>query len=284
MSVYPVGLVSTAPAKAEARALPKGDCFADGVARGACDASRFAAFELRTQATGTRMVVGHVLDVAAATARPSAPAPLLLTGSGAAGEAVQGWSLARGSETLFAARSRATTGFSMVLPQGVARGVLLLQAPMAVEVAGSLKGGNCHVDIKLAAGNAKTSRRAVVLAIDKACLALIEHPDVVSDALAIAAAPPAGEDPTSPTGEVLPPTPVLDPEVHRMDRELQDLPQGVTYQGAPDPVPTVMPKRGCAASVSGGGTASGSARGSDRNMSLFAMALVLALMCLRRYR
>ncbi|MBK9071767.1 MAG: hypothetical protein IPL79_12305 [Myxococcales bacterium] len=264
LGVYPVGFVSAKPAKTDARSLPKGDCFQDGVARGACDASRFPAHEYRTQLSGTRMLAGHVLDVTAAATRPGVPTALMITGGGGSGDA-EGWALARGSETLFAARSRGKSSFSLVLPKGLARGALLLASPMAVEVGGSLKGENCHVDVKLSPGNAKTNRLAAVINVDRACLALIEHPDAASELVAAAAADPTAEVP-APGGVT------LDPEVHRMDRELQELPQGVTHQGGPDPIPTVMPKRGCAASVGAG------------EVSLLAMSLVLLAMYLRRYR
>lgn len=264
LGVYPVGFVSAKPAKTDARSLPKGDCFQDGVARGACDASRFPAHEYRTQLSGTRMVAGHVLDVTAATTRPGVPTSLMITGGGGSGD-VEGWALARGGETLFAARSRGKTGFSLVLPKGLARGALLLASPMAVEVVGSLKGENCHVEVKLSPGNGKTNRLALVLNVDRTCLALIEHPDAASDLVAGLVADEGAAVPTP--GEV-----PRDPEVHRMDRELQELPQGVTHQGGPAPMPTVMPKRGCAASVGAG------------EVSLLAMALVLLAMYLRRYR
>lgn len=277
LGVFPVGFAANGKqaAKAEARILPKGDCFRDGVARGACDAARFASNEYRAVLSGTKLTAGHVLDVTAQVTRPRPPTPLMITGATPAAN-VEGWSIARGDETLFAARVRGRTSFALVLPKGAARGAVLFAEPVAVEVKGSLRGENCHIDMAVTAPNRKTERNALVVAVDKDCLALVEHADSASD-LVMAAHEVAGTpaDPSSGADDSAASAP-LDPETHRTDRELQTLPQGVAYQGTPDPLPTAMPKRGCAASVGGG----------DTHLGAFLMAVMVAAAarCLRRYR
>jgi hypothetical protein len=147
----------------ELRALARGDCFSDRYTRGNCDASRFAASEVRLVVPGPAPRALFALDLGP---RGDAPPPA----TALAAEGGEAWLFERGGERFVVALADGDAPLAYTAPAGVRHVVLPGRVGGQPQVAITLvaDGGTCRVRV----GEGPTFEGPVaLLATDAACAA-----------------------------------------------------------------------------------------------------------------
>ncbi len=149
----------------EVRRLPAGDCFNDRYTRGNCDASRFAASEVRLLVPGTAASAAFAIEVAPLTGtQPAKPRELVARGGHA-------WLIERGTQRWVVASADGSEPLVYQLPPGAATHIVL-PAKTSGAPKTRIDGGLVLDDCRYAVGGSEGIEVAgapLVFAVDAQC-------------------------------------------------------------------------------------------------------------------